>query len=68
MRVAADGNVRTSVDLLSAWIGAQLAYSGVPGLSIGIVHDQELVWAAGFGRAALEPARPATPTLTSVPR
>ena len=61
MSVAADHNVRTSMDLLSAWIGAQLAYSGVPGLSIGIVHDQELVWAAGFGHAALEPARPATP-------
>jgi CubicO group peptidase (beta-lactamase class C family) len=59
--LAEDGNVRSSIGLLSAWIEWQMAYSGVPGLSIGILHDQELVWAAGFGRAGLEPARPATP-------
>ncbi|HEU4367294.1 MAG TPA: serine hydrolase [Methylomirabilota bacterium] len=61
MSVAADANVGSALGLLSAWIESQLAYSGVPGLSIGIVHDQELVWSAGFGRARVEPARPATP-------
>ena len=68
MSVAADRHVRTSIDLLSAWIGAQMAYSGVPGLSIGIVHDQELVWAAGFGHAGLEPRAPGhrpTPSIAS---
>jgi D-alanyl-D-alanine carboxypeptidase len=59
--LAADAGVRSAIGLLSAWIESQLAYSGLPGLSIGIVHDQQLVWAAGFGRASLEPARPATP-------
>jgi D-alanyl-D-alanine carboxypeptidase len=59
--VAADGNVRSAIGLLSAWIESQMAYAGLPGLSIGILHDQELVWAAGFGRAGLEPSRPATP-------
>jgi hypothetical protein len=49
------------LELLAAWIESQRAYSGLPALSIGIVHDQELVWAAGFGEA--DPARhaPATP-------
>lgn len=61
MSVAADPGVRSALGLLSAWIESQMAYSGLPGLSIGIVHDQQLVWAAGFGRAGLEPARPATP-------
>ncbi len=61
MSVAADPGVRSALGLLSAWIESQTAYSGLPGLSIGIVHDQQLVWAAGFGRAGLEPARPATP-------
>ena len=61
MSLADDGNVRSSIGLLSAWIEWQMAHSGLPGLSIGILHDQELVWAAGFGRAGLEPARPATP-------
>jgi CubicO group peptidase (beta-lactamase class C family) len=61
MSVATDGRVRSAVGLLSAWIESQRAYSGVPGLSIGVVHDQALVWSAGFGRASVEPARPATP-------
>src|SRR5262249_45318617 len=41
-------------DLLSAWIEGQMAYSGLPGLSIGVVHDQALVWARGFGWASVE--------------
>jgi CubicO group peptidase (beta-lactamase class C family) len=61
MSVAAAAGVRSAIGLLAAWIESQLAYSGVPGLSIGILHDQELVWSAGFGRASLDPPRPATP-------
>jgi D-alanyl-D-alanine carboxypeptidase len=61
MSLLADARVRNAVDLLSAWIEAQMAYAGQPGLSIGIVHDQEVVWTAGFGCARLEPARAATP-------
>ena len=53
--------MRGAIDLLSAWIESQMAYAGQPGLSIGIVHDQQLVWAAGFGRASLERDQPATP-------
>jgi len=46
--------VASNIDLLSVWIKAQIAYNGLPGLSIGIVYDQELVWAAGFGYADIE--------------
>ena len=49
-----DGGVASNLDLLSAWVEAQMAYRGQPGLSIGIVHDQELVWARGFGHARVE--------------
>ena len=38
-----------------------MAYAGLPGLSIGIVHDQQLIWARGFGQASLEAGRAATP-------
>jgi CubicO group peptidase (beta-lactamase class C family) len=38
-----------------------MAYAGQPGLSIGIVHDQQLVWAAGFGHTTLEGTQAATP-------
>ena len=42
-------DVASNIELLSAWIEAQMAYRAEPGLSIGIVHDQELVWVRGFG-------------------
>ncbi|HMN31270.1 MAG TPA: serine hydrolase domain-containing protein, partial [Caldilineaceae bacterium] len=38
-----------------------MAYREQPGLSIGVVYDQELVWAKGFGYANLERHEPATP-------
>jgi D-alanyl-D-alanine carboxypeptidase len=59
--VLADPDVRAAVDLLAAWIESQMAYAGQPGLSIAIVHDQQVVWTAGFGRASLEREQPATP-------
>src|SRR6266545_1551680 len=59
-RIVDDANVRSALALLSAWIESQMAYAGLPGLSIGIVHDQELVWARGFGHANLERREPAT--------
>ena len=33
----------------------------IPGLSVGIVYDQELIWSKGFGYANLEKKTPATP-------
>jgi CubicO group peptidase (beta-lactamase class C family) len=38
-----------------------LRKTGVPGLSIALVHDQQLVWAAGFGCADRERRIPAAP-------
>ena len=47
-------------EMVGAWIEAQVAYRW-PGLSIAIVHDQEVAWARGFGWADLERRVPATP-------
>jgi D-alanyl-D-alanine carboxypeptidase len=60
MTLLADAGVRSAIDLLSAWLEAQMAYASFPGVSVAIVHDQELVWAAGFGHADVERGRPAT--------
>ena len=59
--LAARPEVRAVLELLAAWIESQRAYSRLPAVSIGIVHDQEMLWAAGFGEA--DPAQhvPATP-------
>jgi CubicO group peptidase (beta-lactamase class C family) len=47
--------------LFSAWMEGQLAYRGLPGVAVGVVHDQELVWSKGFGFADVQAKRPMTP-------
>lgn len=46
-----DPSVASRIELLDHWIRAQMEYSGLPGLVIGIVHDQELVWMHTYGHA-----------------
>jgi len=43
------------------WVAAKAADREQPGLSIGIVRDQELVFAKGYGYANLSNRMPATP-------
>jgi D-alanyl-D-alanine carboxypeptidase len=59
--IADHPEVRPAVELFIAWIEAQVAYAGQPGLSAGIVHEQDLVWARGFGWADRERRVAATP-------
>ena len=40
--------------VFESWVDSQMAYSGQPGLSVAIVHDQEVVWSKGFGYADRE--------------
>lgn len=47
--------------LFSAWIEGQIAYRGLPGIAVGVVKDQELVWAKGFGFADVQAKVPMTP-------
>jgi D-alanyl-D-alanine carboxypeptidase len=56
--VVADPAVRGQLELLSAWIEAQLAYLRNPGLALGIVLDQRLIWSRGFGFANVEARTP----------
>ena len=53
--------VRDAVSLLDLWIQEQMAYQQIPGLAIGIVHDQEVIWAKGYGVEDLESQDPVTP-------
>jgi len=52
--------VRAAIDLLEAWLEAQRVARALPGMSIGIVHDQALVWSGGFGWADVERREVAT--------
>ena len=58
--LAEDSKVSTGIRLLEAWIKSDLLYKAKPGLSIAIVHDQELVWSRGFGYADIERKIPTT--------
>jgi CubicO group peptidase (beta-lactamase class C family) len=62
-RSSADRNadVDGAERLFSAWLEGQIAYRGLPGVVVGVVADQDLVWAAGFGFAETRAKRPMTP-------
>jgi CubicO group peptidase (beta-lactamase class C family) len=53
--------VASALKLIEIWVDAQLAYKDVPGMSMGIVYDQNLLWSRGFGYADVEKNIPATP-------
>ena len=53
--------VRAALDLFESWTESQVAYAGWPGLSAAIVHDQEVIWARGFGLQSIERREPAGP-------
>ncbi|MBK8247389.1 MAG: beta-lactamase family protein [Gemmatimonadetes bacterium] len=60
--VANDPEVLGAARLFSAWMEGQIAYRGLPGIAVGVVSDQELVWSKGFGYADVQSKRPMTPS------
>ncbi len=56
-----DPRVSSALSLLDMWVDAQLAYERIPGMSIGVVHDQDLIWSKGYGYADVDRMTPATP-------
>ncbi len=52
--------VAEAITLYSIWVEEQIAYRGVPGVAIGVVHGGELIWAGGFGMADLVSGAPVT--------
>lgn len=48
---ATDPEVLGAQRLFSAWAEGQVAQRGLPGMVVGVVADQRLVWARGFGDA-----------------
>jgi D-alanyl-D-alanine carboxypeptidase len=59
--VATNPDVLGAERLFSAWMEGQIAYRGLPGIVVGVVSDQQLVWAKGFGYADLKAKIPMTP-------
>ncbi len=55
-----DPEVQAATRLFSAWLEGQIAYRGLPGVAVGVVHDQELIWSKGFGFADVASKKPMT--------
>ncbi|MBX3014148.1 MAG: serine hydrolase [Caldilineaceae bacterium] len=58
----AHNEVASNLELFTAWAEAQLAQREQPGMSVGIIYDQRLIWSRGFGYAKEATQAPATPT------
>ena len=59
--IAADADVLGAERLFSAWMEGQIAYRGLPGIAVGVVYNQQLVWATGYGFADIKNKLPMTP-------
>ena len=58
---ATDADVLGAQRLFTAWAEGQLRSRGLPGIAVGVVSDQRLVWAKGFGLANVDGKVPMTP-------
>lgn len=62
---AATGTLRTHPEIegalavIDAYVAGRQHYEQIPGVSVGIVHDQDLWWSQGYGYSNLETRRPA---------
>jgi CubicO group peptidase (beta-lactamase class C family) len=50
---AEERRVADAVRVLDSWIGEQMRYHGTPGLAIGLVHGDRVVWSKAYGSADL---------------
>jgi CubicO group peptidase (beta-lactamase class C family) len=49
--LAQNSDVAAAIAVLDAWLEAARVSKDEPGMSVAIVHDQEVVWAKGYGEA-----------------
>ncbi|MCG8466994.1 MAG: beta-lactamase family protein [Gemmatimonadetes bacterium] len=55
--LASEPEVAGQIRLFSAWLEGQIAYRELPGVVVGVVSGDELVWAKGFGYADVDAGR-----------
>ena len=56
-----DPDVKGAIRLFSAWMDGQVRWRELPGVAVGVVADQELVWTKGFGFADIATELPMRP-------
>ena len=50
--------MKAHIGLFSAWLEGQIAIRQLPGVVLGVVSGQDLLWAKGFGHANIDDGRP----------
>lgn len=58
-KIADHADLQSALTLLSAWADHKRSEMNIPGISLGVVYDQELLWARGFGLNSIEKGQPA---------
>ena len=58
--VAEDIRVKDAFNLIEKWIESQSAYDQIPGISMAIVHDQNIIWRYATGYADPDKKIPTT--------
>lgn len=51
--------VMGALAIIDAWVDGRQMFEKIPGISIGIIRDQDLLWASGYGYGNIEAERPA---------
>ena len=51
---AQDSVYKEPIAVIDTWIEAQMAYEKIPGVTVAIIKDQQLVWSKGYGYADVE--------------
>lgn len=57
---ASNSRMQEAIRLFDTWLDADVAFERVPGLAIGVVIDQQLVWSHGYGFADAAQGIPVT--------
>jgi len=55
-----DLRIKSALNLLEMWVQAQVDFERIAGISMSVVHDQELIWARGFGYSDIESKKATT--------
>jgi CubicO group peptidase (beta-lactamase class C family) len=58
-QLLAHPEVAGAIAAIDAYVQGVQTYDKVPGISVGIVYDQDLLWQSGYGYSNLETKRPA---------
>ena len=53
----AEPSVEAQIELFSNWMEGQIEIRNLPGIVVGVISGDDLVWAKGFGHADVESER-----------